>query len=690
MASADIDLFDNWFRVADKDRDGVVSGGEAVEFFQRSKLPQSTLFQVWNMVAGDSAALNKPQFYSTLRLISLAQRSGGQLQEAQARSVLIGVGPQVPPPQMTGLETKVPASINSSWTHSPAGPSQQAQPESNFPPMQQADAIRYQSMFQQMDNDRDGFVQGGDCFGAFMQWGLPKGTLKDVWAAVAGDEGFLSQQQFVQCLYLMDNAKRGIPPPPKVPSGPFPPMASASASTPQAAQRPSAPPPTPTQSSNEPFDVFSQDMAFPTLPGPAEHQPTKAADYQAKVPEIDAAGLAGLPAAQRTRLQTERDAALQMDQQLHKNQTSNEANQAKEVFFQKALQDLILFKSKTNAALLQAAERSEKLESEASAMEGQYASAYAGARQTYTQGRARLDAIQAARTRKLEAESKLAGLQKDLAELGTVSGDQVEAEEAQTLQLQQEIATAEGKKAALEMSARAVREEHEDLQKELETVQLSVEAAKADVATAQRELRTLRDKLRGEDRTSVTELQSLLKQTAEVYRSLVQHAKAASVPVPPEAQLGSGGVKRGPEELQYDEFAAANAADWDDFQDEGFVVVSALPNDSRYVSPASTTAPSPMGSRGGSFTTQGQAQRGTPMKSGLSNQSAQSAQSTGRASDFGDTASSGLGKSTGTFGSGFGSFGFGSGSASADNASRGQKAARPAEQDSSANSWAAF
>ena len=59
----------------------------------------------------------------------------------------------------------------------------------------------------------------------------------------------------------------------------------------------------------------------------------------------------------------------------------------------------------------------------------------------------------------------------------------------------QEIATAEGKKAALEMSATAVREEHEDLQRELETVQLRVEAAKADVATAQRELRTLRDKV---------------------------------------------------------------------------------------------------------------------------------------------------------------------------------------------------
>lgn len=47
---ADIDLFDNWFRVADKDRDGLVSGAEAVEFFQRSKLPQPTLFQVLTSV----------------------------------------------------------------------------------------------------------------------------------------------------------------------------------------------------------------------------------------------------------------------------------------------------------------------------------------------------------------------------------------------------------------------------------------------------------------------------------------------------------------------------------------------------------------------------------------------------------------------------------------------------------------
>ena len=55
---ADIDLFDNWFRVADKDRDGVVSGMEAVEFFQRSQLPQATLFKV--LCSGSYSSLISP------------------------------------------------------------------------------------------------------------------------------------------------------------------------------------------------------------------------------------------------------------------------------------------------------------------------------------------------------------------------------------------------------------------------------------------------------------------------------------------------------------------------------------------------------------------------------------------------------------------------------------------------------
>ena len=53
---SDIDLFDNWFRIADRDRDGVVSGAEAVEFFQRSNLGQETLFQVGHGSICDTAS----------------------------------------------------------------------------------------------------------------------------------------------------------------------------------------------------------------------------------------------------------------------------------------------------------------------------------------------------------------------------------------------------------------------------------------------------------------------------------------------------------------------------------------------------------------------------------------------------------------------------------------------------------
>ena len=46
MASDTSDLFDRWFRVADQDRDGRISGQEAVAFYQRSGLNQETLFKV--------------------------------------------------------------------------------------------------------------------------------------------------------------------------------------------------------------------------------------------------------------------------------------------------------------------------------------------------------------------------------------------------------------------------------------------------------------------------------------------------------------------------------------------------------------------------------------------------------------------------------------------------------------------
>lgn len=52
MASAapNVDLFDAYFRRADLDRDGRISGAEAVSFFQGSGLPKHVLAQVCSLL----------------------------------------------------------------------------------------------------------------------------------------------------------------------------------------------------------------------------------------------------------------------------------------------------------------------------------------------------------------------------------------------------------------------------------------------------------------------------------------------------------------------------------------------------------------------------------------------------------------------------------------------------------------
>ncbi len=60
--------------------------------------------------------------------------------------------------------------------------------------------------------DRKGLVlvraQGQDCFGTFMEWGLPKEVLREIWALAAGQQGQLDARQFISCVYLMDSVKK--------------------------------------------------------------------------------------------------------------------------------------------------------------------------------------------------------------------------------------------------------------------------------------------------------------------------------------------------------------------------------------------------------------------------------------------------------------------------------------------------
>ncbi len=74
--------------------------------------------------------------------------------------------------------------------------------------------------------------------------------------------------------------------------------------------------------------------------------------------------------------------------------------------------------------------------------------------------------------------------------------------------------------------------------------------------------------LQAEDGEAGTELKSLLKHTAEVYRTLLGNAQKAGITVPPEALLGGSGAT-GKGAPRWNDFAALEAEDWEDFEDEG-------------------------------------------------------------------------------------------------------------------------
>ncbi|CAN1315643.1 Uncharacterized calcium-binding protein C800.10c [Linum perenne] len=98
---ASMDQFDAYFRRADLDGDGKISGPEAVGFFQGSNLPKQVLAQIW-MHADQSRSgfLGRPEFYNALKLVTVAQ-SKRELTPEIVKAALYGpAAAKIPAPQI--------------------------------------------------------------------------------------------------------------------------------------------------------------------------------------------------------------------------------------------------------------------------------------------------------------------------------------------------------------------------------------------------------------------------------------------------------------------------------------------------------------------------------------------------------------------------------------------------------------
>ncbi|TVU07526.1 hypothetical protein EJB05_40884 [Eragrostis curvula] len=93
--------FDAYFRAADLDRDGRISGQEAVAFFKGSGLPQPVLAQIWTYADKNRTGfLAREDFYNSLKLVTVAQ-SGRELTPDIVRSALYGpAAAKIPAPRI--------------------------------------------------------------------------------------------------------------------------------------------------------------------------------------------------------------------------------------------------------------------------------------------------------------------------------------------------------------------------------------------------------------------------------------------------------------------------------------------------------------------------------------------------------------------------------------------------------------
>ncbi|XP_030486173.2 uncharacterized protein LOC115702864 [Cannabis sativa] len=103
-----VDLFDAYFRRADLDRDGRISGQEAVPFFQGSGLPKQVLAQIWAYADQRQAGfLGRAEFYNALKLITVAQKR--ELTPEIVKAALYGpAAAKIPPPQINFAATPQP------------------------------------------------------------------------------------------------------------------------------------------------------------------------------------------------------------------------------------------------------------------------------------------------------------------------------------------------------------------------------------------------------------------------------------------------------------------------------------------------------------------------------------------------------------------------------------------------------
>ncbi|KAF2878418.1 hypothetical protein BDV95DRAFT_21704 [Massariosphaeria phaeospora] len=268
-------------------QNGILSGEHARQIFEKSRLPNTILGQIWNLADTEQrGALGVTEFiiamhllasYRTGTLKALPSNLPAGLYEAASRRGPVAAlpGRQDPiapiPRQFSGTG---PQRNQSPLARPPyATPPQSAQPTGNDWLISQDEKTSYDNLFSKVDTLNRGFITGDQAVSFFSDSGLPEDVLAGIWdLADINSQGQLSRDEFAVAMYLIrQQRKPGISLPAALPPNLIPPsMRNQARPGPPAAPEPA--PPAVQQPKSAAEDLFGLDAFVTPVPAPIQIQ----------------------------------------------------------------------------------------------------------------------------------------------------------------------------------------------------------------------------------------------------------------------------------------------------------------------------------------------------------------------------------------------------------------------------------
>ncbi|KAF2711149.1 hypothetical protein K504DRAFT_454149 [Pleomassaria siparia CBS 279.74] len=269
-------------------QNGILSGENAKQIFEKAKLPNDILGRIWNLADTEQrGALGVTEFIIAMHLLAsykqgnmkaLPNNLPAGLYEAASRR-----GPLPPPPARPDAANAISRQFSgpgaqrnqSPFSRAPYGaPAQPALPSENDWLISPQEKTSYDNLFSKVDPHGRGFITGEQAVQFFSDSGLPEDILAGIWdLADINSEGQLTRDEFAVAMYLIrQQRKPGVSLPATLPPNLVPPSLRnrqqrppVSAFAPEAASPPFVPP----QPKSATDDLFGLDAFTAPVQAPA-------------------------------------------------------------------------------------------------------------------------------------------------------------------------------------------------------------------------------------------------------------------------------------------------------------------------------------------------------------------------------------------------------------------------------------